>query len=81
MDCRTSTFMWTATLRPTRERDRDFTLEARAEVLRAYNAHTEFVERQSRERLEKAKLAGRAVASWNSFNSRLGSIADEYSSL
>jgi antitoxin CcdA len=41
----------------------------------------EFVERESRERLAKAKVVEATVAAWNSFNSDSGSIAEEYSSL
>jgi antitoxin CcdA len=42
---------------------------------------TEFVARESRERLAKAKVVDATVAVWNKFNSDSGSIADEYSSL
>jgi antitoxin CcdA len=42
---------------------------------------TEFVERESRERLEKAKVVDATSAAWNKFNAKIGSIADEYSSL
>jgi antitoxin CcdA len=41
----------------------------------------EFVDRESRERLAKAKVVEAAAAAWNRFNSNTGSIADEYSSL
>jgi antitoxin CcdA len=41
----------------------------------------EFVDRESRERLTKAKVVEATVAAWNRFNSDSGSIADEYSSL
>ncbi|MGB6307440.1 MAG: type II toxin-antitoxin system CcdA family antitoxin [Steroidobacteraceae bacterium] len=42
---------------------------------------SEFVERESRERLVKAKVVEATVAAWNRFNDKSGSIADEYSSL
>ena len=42
---------------------------------------TEFVERESRERLVKTKVVEATVAAWNRFNDKSGSIADEYSSL
>jgi antitoxin CcdA len=42
---------------------------------------SEFVERESRERLVKAKVVEAAIAAWNRFNATSGSIADEYSSL
>ncbi len=41
----------------------------------------EFVVRESRERLAKAKVVEATVAVWNRFYSDSGSIADEYSSL
>jgi antitoxin CcdA len=41
----------------------------------------EFVSRAHRERLEKSKIVATTVAMWNEFNSKSGSIADEYSSL
>jgi antitoxin CcdA len=41
----------------------------------------EFVERESKERLAKAKVLEAAAAAWNRFNSDSGSIADEYTSL
>lgn len=41
----------------------------------------EFVNRERRERLQKAKAVEATVAVWNKFNSQSGSIADEYSSL
>lgn len=41
----------------------------------------EFVDRASRERLEKGKVVEAAMVAWNTFNSTSGSIADEYSSL
>jgi len=34
-----------------------------------------------RERLQKSKVVEATVATWNKFNSKSGSIADEYSSL
>jgi antitoxin CcdA len=42
---------------------------------------SEFVDRERKERLVKAKVVEATVAAWNSFNSQSGSIADEYSSL
>jgi antitoxin CcdA len=42
---------------------------------------SEFVGRERRERLERAKAVVATIAMWNKFNSRSGSIADEYSSL
>ena len=42
---------------------------------------SEFVERESRERLIKTKVVEATVAAWNRFNSKSGSIAEEYSSL
>lgn len=42
---------------------------------------SEFVERERKERLVKTKVAEATVATWNKFNSKSGSIADEYSSL
>jgi post-segregation antitoxin (ccd killing protein) len=42
---------------------------------------TDFVSRERQERLEKAKALQATIASWNEFNARFGSIADEYSSL
>jgi antitoxin CcdA len=41
----------------------------------------DFVSRERRERLQKSKAVETTVASWNTFNSKSGSIADEYSSL
>jgi antitoxin CcdA len=42
---------------------------------------SDFVARESRERLEKTKVVEATVAAWNRFNAISGSIADEYSSL
>jgi antitoxin CcdA len=42
---------------------------------------SDFVSRERRERLHKSNAVEAAIASWNKFNSRSGSIADEYSSL
>jgi antitoxin CcdA len=42
---------------------------------------SEFVGRERRERLQKSKVVESTVAAWNKFNSKSGSIADEYSSL
>ena len=41
----------------------------------------EFVNRERRERLQRSKALEATVAVWNRFNSKSGSIADEYSSL
>ena len=42
---------------------------------------SEFVSRAHRERLQQSKAVEATVATWNKFNSKSGSIADEYSSL
>lgn len=42
---------------------------------------SEFVDRESRERLVKTKVVEATIAAWNRFNTKSGSIADEYSSL
>ena len=42
---------------------------------------SEFVERESRERLAKTKVVEATITKWNRFNAKSGSIADEYSSL
>jgi antitoxin CcdA len=42
---------------------------------------SEFVDRERKERLVKAKVVEATVETWNRFNSKSGSIADEYSSL
>lgn len=42
---------------------------------------SEFVERERRERLVKAKVVEAMAAAWNRFNEKSGSIADECSSL
>jgi antitoxin CcdA len=42
---------------------------------------TDFVNRERRDRLQRSKAVEAAVASWNKFNSRSGSIADEYTTL
>jgi len=42
---------------------------------------SEFVERESRERLVKTEVVQATIAAWNRFNAKSGSIADEYSSL
>jgi antitoxin CcdA len=42
---------------------------------------SEFVERERRERMSKAKVVEATIAAWNRFNEKSGSIADEYSSL
>ena len=42
---------------------------------------SEFVERERKERLVKTQVVEATVATWNKFNSKSDSIADEYSSL
>lgn len=42
---------------------------------------SDYVSRAQRERLERSKAVETTVASWNEFNARSGSIADEYSTL
>ncbi len=42
---------------------------------------SEYVSREQRERLERLNAVEAAVASWNMFNSRSGSMADEYTTL
>jgi antitoxin CcdA len=42
---------------------------------------SEFVERERKERLVKTQVVEATVATWNKFNSKSGSIADEFSSL
>ena len=42
---------------------------------------SEFVERESRERLVKTRVVEATIAAWNRFNAKSGSIADQYSSL
>jgi antitoxin CcdA len=42
---------------------------------------SEFVQRERRERMVKAKVVEATIAAWNRFNAKSGSIADEYSSL
>jgi len=41
----------------------------------------DFVSRKRRERLAKSKALEATIAMWNAFDSKAGSIADEYSSL
>ena len=41
----------------------------------------EFVSRERAERLRKSRAVEATTAMWNKFNSKAGSIADEYSSL
>jgi antitoxin CcdA len=41
----------------------------------------DFVSRERRQRLQRSKAVEAAILSWNEFNSKSGSIADEYSSL
>ena len=40
-----------------------------------------FVEHQQKEAREKAKAVEATVAAWNSFNAKLGSFADDHSTL
>jgi len=40
-----------------------------------------FVDRERKERLVKAKVVEATVETWNRFNAKSGSIADEYSAL
>jgi len=42
---------------------------------------SEFVSRTRREQLQKSKVVEATVTTWNRFNLKSGSIADEYSSL
>ena len=42
---------------------------------------SDFVSRERRERLQKSKTVEATIVAWNKFNSKSGSIADEYSSL
>ncbi len=42
---------------------------------------SDFVSRERREQMQKSKIAEAAVASWNGFNSRAGSFADEHTTL
>jgi Post-segregation antitoxin CcdA len=42
---------------------------------------SDFVGRERRERSQKSQVVEATVAAWNKFNSKSGSIADEYSSL
>jgi hypothetical protein len=42
---------------------------------------SEYVARESRERLIKSKVVEATIDRWNKFNAESGSIADEYSSL
>jgi len=42
---------------------------------------SDYVSREQRERLRKSKTVEATVASWNEFNSRFDSIADEYTTL
>jgi antitoxin CcdA len=41
----------------------------------------DFVARERKERLAKSRVLDATIAVWNTFNSKSGSIADEYSSL
>jgi antitoxin CcdA len=40
-----------------------------------------FVAQELKQRLDKAKMIKATMATWNDFNAKSGSIADEYSSL
>ena len=42
---------------------------------------SDFVAQEQRNRLAKTKSLEATIAMWNDFNTKLGSIADEYSSL
>ena len=42
---------------------------------------TEFVIRERLERLQKTNAVESAVAAWNEFDARIGSMSDEYSTL
>jgi post-segregation antitoxin (ccd killing protein) len=42
---------------------------------------SDFVSRERQERLQKSNAVEAAIVSWNTFNSRSGSIADEYTTL
>ncbi len=42
---------------------------------------SDFVSRERRDRLQRSKAVEATVASWNKFNSKSGSISDEYSTL
>jgi antitoxin CcdA len=42
---------------------------------------SDFVAQQRRQRLAKAKALETTIAVWNDFNVKIGSFADEYSSL
>jgi antitoxin CcdA len=41
----------------------------------------EFVARKQKRRMAKAKALETGVVAWNNFNAKIGSFADEYSSL
>ncbi len=41
----------------------------------------DFVERERQQRFGKAKVLEATVATWNDFNTKLGSFADEHSTL
>ncbi|MDO8931038.1 MAG: type II toxin-antitoxin system CcdA family antitoxin [Rhodocyclaceae bacterium] len=41
----------------------------------------DYVEQEHRRRLAKAKTLEATIATWNDFNARLGSFADEHSTL
>jgi antitoxin CcdA len=42
---------------------------------------SDFVAQEQRHRLAKSKILETTVAVWNDFNAKIGSFADEYSSL
>jgi len=42
---------------------------------------SDFVERERKHRLARAKTIEATVAVWNDFNAKMGSFSDEYSSL
>jgi antitoxin CcdA len=42
---------------------------------------SDFVAQEQKQRLAKAKTLETTIAAWNDFNAKIGSFADEYSSL
>ena len=59
-----------------RARDMTDNLSAVVESLLA-----EFVERERQKRFDKSRTLEATIATWNEFNARWGSFADEYSTL
>lgn len=41
----------------------------------------DFIEHERQQRMAKAKTLAATIATWNDFNARFGSFADEYSTL